>query len=59
MILKGNKVHEIVEKPSEAMVNLISTGIYKLNPYIFGLLDEAMALGHYGLSGTIQNMLAN
>jgi glucose-1-phosphate thymidylyltransferase len=58
VILSDGKTKQIIEKPEEKIGNLISTGIYKLSPDIFGHLDGLMKEGKYNLTEGLQGLAA-
>ena len=41
--VEGEYVSSIVEKPSNKISNIISTGMYRFSPSIFSLIDEGIA----------------
>lgn len=55
--LSGKVVRNIVEKPTEHIGNLISTGIYKFSDDIFKVIDTVMQAGRYDLTSVIQHMI--
>jgi len=55
--LSGKVVKNIVEKPTEHIGNLISTGIYKFSDEIFKAIDTVMGSGKYDLTSVIQHMI--
>ncbi|MFO7619008.1 MAG: sugar phosphate nucleotidyltransferase [Thermoplasmata archaeon] len=56
--LSGDAVMNITEKPERHVGNLISTGIYKFNDEIFGVIDKVMKSGSYGLTSVIQSIMS-
>lgn len=50
-------VTRIVEKPSEKISNLISTGIYRFNPSVFDAIKEQGNKGMHDLTTAIQHMI--
>lgn len=57
VLLSGNNIAQIAEKPTERLSNLISTGIYRLNADVFGAIDEATSDGDHRLTSAIQRMI--
>jgi glucose-1-phosphate thymidylyltransferase len=57
VLLSGDNVAQLAEKPSEKLSNLISTGIYRLNSEVFDAIDEATRDGDHRLTSAIQRMI--
>ncbi|MEM0343031.1 MAG: sugar phosphate nucleotidyltransferase [Thermoplasmata archaeon] len=56
--LDRGAIASVHEKPAEAISNIILTGMYCLDDRIFGLIEQAIASGEYGLSNAVQLSLA-
>ncbi|MEM2891750.1 MAG: sugar phosphate nucleotidyltransferase [Thermoplasmata archaeon] len=56
--LDRGAITSVHEKPAEAISNIILTGMYCLDDRIFGLIEQAIASGEYGLSNAVQLSLA-
>jgi len=54
---EGDQVISIIEKPSNKISNIISTGMYHFTPNIFKLIDEGMAQGESSITDILQNNL--
>jgi glucose-1-phosphate thymidylyltransferase len=54
--LKGNHVAAILEKPTEIVSNLISTGAYALDPSVFGEIDVLAGEGKHDLPGVVSRL---
>jgi glucose-1-phosphate thymidylyltransferase len=54
----GDRLTSVVEKPAEAIGNLISTGVYKLTPDILEVLQRCVDEGATDLSTTIAEWVA-
>jgi UDP-N-acetylglucosamine diphosphorylase/glucosamine-1-phosphate N-acetyltransferase len=52
--VEGGKVRSIVEKPERKIGNVISTGIYRFTPDIFGLIDASVAKGEFAITDVIR-----
>lgn len=57
VVLSGNIIKNIIEKPEEKISNLISTGIYCFTPQIFEEIENKMAEGKYDLTSVLQGVL--
>lgn len=56
--LDRGAITSVHEKPVEAISNIILTGMYCLDDRIFGLIEQAIASGEYGLSNAVKLSLA-
>jgi len=56
--LDRGTITSVHEKPTEAISNIILTGMYCLDDRIFGLIEQAIAAGEYGLSNAVQLSLS-
>ena len=54
VVLENGRAKDIIEKPSERISNLISTGIYTLSRDIFRFTDELAKEGRYDLTEALQ-----
>jgi UDP-N-acetylglucosamine diphosphorylase / glucose-1-phosphate thymidylyltransferase / UDP-N-acetylgalactosamine diphosphorylase / glucosamine-1-phosphate N-acetyltransferase / galactosamine-1-phosphate N-acetyltransferase len=54
---EGDLVVSIVEKPSNKISNIISTGMYRFTPNIFKLIDEGIAQGESTITDILQRNL--
>lgn len=57
--IEGGNVTGISEKPAAAKTNLVSTGVCKLQPTIFGEIQKNMKRGENSLTAAIQHMIEN
>jgi UDP-N-acetylglucosamine diphosphorylase/glucosamine-1-phosphate N-acetyltransferase len=57
ILLSGDNISQITEKPTERFSNIISTGIYRLDEDIFEAIDEATKDGDHRLTSAIQRMI--
>jgi UDP-N-acetylglucosamine diphosphorylase/glucosamine-1-phosphate N-acetyltransferase len=56
VLLSGDNIARIIEKPKERLSNIISTGIYRLDKEVFQYIDEAARDGDHRLTSAIQRM---
>lgn len=57
--LEKGEIKSVHEKPSEAISNIILTGVYCLTDQIFKYIEQCIAEGEYGLSNAVQASLAS
>lgn len=57
VVLEGDRVNLLVEKPEERISNLINTGIYALPPDFLDLCVERVAKGVMDLPGVLQGVI--
>ncbi len=57
VVLKGDRVELLVEKPEERISNLINTGIYALPPTFLDICEERVAKGVTDLPGVLQAVI--
>ena len=57
ILLSGDSVREVIEKPETKISSLISTGIYTFEPDIFNEIDQIERSGKYDLASLLQNMI--
>lgn len=55
--MEKNIVKKLVEKPTAAESNIISTGIYKFKRNIFEMVEECIKEGKNSLTEAVQNMM--
>jgi len=52
-------ITKIVEKPTEKLSNLISTGIYKLTPDVFDTVKALCEEGKHAMTAVVEHMIGN
>ncbi len=57
VLLEKNRVTKIIEKPSERVSNLISTGIYRFTPEVFDAIKVLGDEGKHDLTAVVQYMI--
>ncbi|MFH0815889.1 MAG: bifunctional sugar-1-phosphate nucleotidylyltransferase/acetyltransferase [Methanobacteriota archaeon] len=57
VLLSGDNIAQIAEKPSERFSNIISTGIYRFDLGIFDAIGEATKDGDHRLTSAVQRMI--
>ena len=57
VVVEGDRVKEVVEKPDNPQSNLVNTGLYYLDPSVFEVEIEKSSSGEYEFTDYLRKLL--